>query len=170
MSSPYRKYSYYFRPYYRRYWQTHPEYRERQQILAKERRKRNRKAEIEKTRKYISSIYREWFVGKARSTFGRDIAFLAEQTAVEEILPREGFTDILWATSFKSKRAKSGNVSSFWMFDGFALKDGQRCAIQITTSPYRQIRNRVAVSAFLKFFGLNLYVCTVNPDLTVLFG
>ena len=51
------------------------------------------------------------------------------------------------------------------MFDAFAIRDGKKCAFQITTSPYRQIRNRAAVSAFLKFFDLTLYVCTVNPDL-----
>lgn len=51
------------------------------------------------------------------------------------------------------------------MFDAFAIRDGKKCAIQVTTSPYRQIRNPVAVSAFLKFFCLGFYVCTVHPDM-----
>jgi hypothetical protein len=97
--------------------------------------------------------------------FGTGIALTAEKLAVETILPKEGFKDILWAQSFKPRKSTSATVSSFWMFDAFAIRDGKKCAIQITTSPCRQIRNRAAVSAFLRFFGLTFYVCTVNPDM-----
>lgn len=120
---------------------------------------------MQKTKHYISTIYRNWFGGEPRTIFGAGIALLAERTAIEKILPREGFRDILWAQSFKSKKSASTAVNSFWMFDAFAIRDRKKCAIQITTSPNRQIRNRASVSAFLKFFGLTLYVCTVNPDM-----
>jgi hypothetical protein len=165
MSTPYQKYKYYFGPYNRRYWQTHPEYRERQKRIHRERYSRNKYAEVERTKNYIAAIYRNWFGGTSRTKFGKGIAFSAEKISVEKILPKEGFRNILWATSFTSKRAANKGTSAFWMFDAFAVKDGRRCAIQITTSPVRQIRNRAAVSAFLKFFDLTLYVLTVKPDL-----
>ena len=120
---------------------------------------------MQRTKRYISTLYGNWFGDQPRNIFGSGIALAAERIAIEKILPREGFRGILWAKSFGSKKSTSASVSSFWMFDAFAIKDHKKCAIQITTSPFRQIRNRASVSAFLKFFGLTLYVCTVNPDM-----
>ena len=120
---------------------------------------------MQRTKRYISTLYGNWFGEKPRNILGSGIALAAERIAIEKILPREGFRGILWAQSFGSKKSTSASVSSFWMFDAFAIKDRKKCAIQITTSPFRQIRNRASVSAFLKFFGLTLYVCTVNPDM-----
>lgn len=120
---------------------------------------------MQRAKKYVSAIYSNWFDEKPRRTFGRGIALPADKLAIGKILPKEGFKGILWAHSLKSRGSASPGASRFWMFDAFAFKEGKRCAIQITTSPSRQIRNRVAVSAFLKFFGMRLYVCTVNPDM-----
>ena len=125
----------------------------------------NRERELQRTKKYISAIYRNWYGEKPRKIFGEGIAIAAEKLAIGKILPKEGFKGILWAHSLKSTNSVSPAVSSFWMFDAFAFRDGKKCAIQITTSPFRQIRNHAAVSAFLKFFGLTLYMCTVNPDM-----
>lgn len=165
VSTPYQKYRPYFRDYYRRYYHKHPEYRKRQKELKRKRYQENREREVQRAKHYISTIYRNWFGEEPRNLFGTGTALAAERIAIEKILPKEGFRGILWAQSFSSKKSTSATVSSFWMFDAFAIKDRKKCAIQITTSPYRQIRNRASVSAFLKFFGLTLYVCTVNPDM-----
>jgi hypothetical protein len=165
VSTPYRKYRAYFSRYYRRYYREHPEYRERQKEQKRIRYRKNRETEVQRTKGYIAAIYRNWFGERPRDLFGGGIALAAEKLAIEKILPKEGFKGILWAQSFGDKKSPSASAGSFWMFDAFAIKDHKKCAIQITTSPVRQMRNRASVSAFLKFFSLTLYVCTVNPDM-----
>ena len=162
--TPYRRYKHYYRGYYRRYYQLHPDYRARQKELAKKRYRENRENIIRTRGEYVRALYDNWFGGKPRNMFGAGVALAAERVAVKKILPKEGFRDILWAQEFKRKGSTS-TAGSFWMFDAFASREGKRCAIEVTISPHRQIRNRAAVSAFLRFFDLTLYVCTINPDL-----
>jgi len=163
--SYYDRHKDYFRNYYRRYWRTHPEYRKRQVRTHREHYRRNREAMIKKTKEYVASIYRNWFGEIPRNLLGGRLGLSAERIAVQRILPEEGFTNILWAFSLNKAAKEKQTASNFGMFDAFAFKGNKRCAFQITTSPFRQIRNRTATSAFLKFFDLQFYICVVRPNL-----
>jgi hypothetical protein len=161
VSTPYQKHRHYFKTYHKRYWRTHPEYRERQRELKRERYRTSKEADLQRVKRYVSSIYDKWLDGRSR-TFMDGVAVSAKSFAVERILPREGFKKILWAAAFHPNKTAYG---AFWVFDAFAFKAGRPCAVQITTSPFKQNRKPAEIAAFLKFFGLNLYVCTVKPDL-----
>ncbi len=163
MSTPYQKYKQYFKSYHRNYWRTHKEYRDRQKQLKRKRYPANSEKERLRAKKYISTIYSGWFEGKPSPTIDHERIFAAKRVALEKILPKEGFRKILWPQGLRSR--EQGDAASFWVFDALAYKGGRPCAIQITTSPSRQIRNHAAVSAFLQFLGMNLYVCVVRPNL-----
>lgn len=102
LSTPYQRYREYFSGYYRRYWQTHSDYRLRQNELKRIRYRKNRERELRKKRDYVSGLYQNWFGERPRRIFGTGIALTAEKLAIDTILPKEGFSNILWAQSFKS--------------------------------------------------------------------
>ncbi|MGD0176518.1 MAG: hypothetical protein ABSC50_06810 [Candidatus Bathyarchaeia archaeon] len=163
MSTPYQKYKQYFRNYHRNYWRTHKYYRDRQKQIKRKRYRANNEKERLRVKKYVSAIYSRWYDGTPSQTIGHEKLLAAKKVAVEKILPKEGFRRILWPETVT--RGGHGNVTSFWVFDALAYKGGKPCAIQITTSPSRQIRNNAMVSAFLQFLGMQLYVCQVRPNL-----
>ncbi len=163
MSTPYQKYKQYFRNYHRNYWRAHKEYRDRQKQIKREHYSANLEKERLRVKKYISALYSNWFGVSPSPTLVREKLLAAKKLAVERILPKEGFRGILWPGMLTT--GETGNVTSFWVFDALAYKGGKPCAIQITTSPAHQIRNRAMVSAFLQFLGMKLYVCAVRPNL-----
>lgn len=163
MSTPYQKYKQYFRSYHRNYWRTHKEYRDRQKQVKRERYPANSERERLRVKKYMSALYSNWFEESPSRTIAREKLLAAKKVAVEKILPKEGFRRILWPEMLTL--GETGDVTSFWVFDALAYKGGKPCAIQITTSPSRQIRNHAMVSAFLEFLGMTLYVCMIRPNL-----
>ncbi|MGA8903517.1 MAG: hypothetical protein WB661_00740 [Candidatus Bathyarchaeia archaeon] len=163
MSTPYQKYKQYFRSYHRNYWRTHKGYRDRQKQVKRERYRAHSEKERLRVKKYISTLYSNWFEESPSRTIAREKLPAAKKVAVEKILPKEGFRRILWPETLTL--GEKGNVTSFWVFDALAYKGGKPCAIQITTSPSRQIRNHAMVSAFLEFLGMTLYVCMIRPNL-----
>jgi hypothetical protein len=166
LSTPYQKYKRYFRLYHRQYWQTHPEYRKKQKQLKRERYHRDNRGELQRAKGYISAIYDAWSGTKSRKIPRKNVIDFATRVAIKRILPREGFRNIIWGGSLKSRRTGLQSVTGFRMFDALAFKDQKPCAIQITTSPFRQIRNRAALSTFLKFFQLTFCVVSVKPDVS----
>jgi len=163
MSTPYQKYKQYFRNYHRNYWRTHKEYRDRQKQIKRERYRADNEKERLRVKKYISALYSSWFGDYPTLTVDHEKRLAAKKVAVENILPKEGFRRILSPEMLTS--SETGNATSFWVFDVLAYKGGKPCAVQITTSPSRQIRNRTMVSAFLQFLEMKLYVCQIRPNL-----
>lgn len=163
MSTPYQKYKQYFRNYHRNYWRTHKGYRDRQKQVKRERYGANREKERVRVKKYVSTLYSSWFEGNPSPTIGREKILAAKKLAVERILPKEGFRRILWPGMLSP--GQTLDATGFWVFDALAYKGGKPCAVQITTSPSHQVRNRAKLSAFLQFLGMQLYVCQVRPNL-----
>jgi hypothetical protein len=163
MSTPYQKYRQYFRDYHRNYWRAHREYRDRQKQLKRERYQESSEKERLRMRKHVSAVYSRWYEGNPSQAIGHGRLLAAKKLAIERILPKEGFRRILSPEKVVGSRIL--DTASFWVFDALAYKAGKPCAIQITTSPSRQIRNHAILSAFLEFLGMKLYVCTVRPNL-----
>jgi hypothetical protein len=163
MSTPYQKYKQYFRNYHRNYRRTHKQYRDRQKQIKKEHYRTNSAKERLRVKKYLSTLYSNWFEKNPTPTINRENLLAAKKVAIEKILPKEGFRRIIWPGMLTPDESR--DVTSFWVFDALAYKIGKPCAIQITTSPSHQIRNHVMLSAFLQFLGMKLYVCQVRPNL-----
>ncbi len=79
----------------------------------------------------------------------------AENIAANFILPKEGFTDI-WLIS---------NDRRSFPFDIFAKKDNKTCAIDVTVSCSKHIKN--FSYKFTKYLDFDYYLLIVRPDFSI---
>ncbi len=107
----------------------------------------------------IRLLWRGTFIRKMTSMEVRTVSEKAEEIAAREILPEEGFGDICWLHNHHAP------------VDILASKEGQCCAIDVTTASYKSFRNnsvgnKRAIQWLARNLNLRLLVVFVSPDLS----
>jgi len=79
-----------------------------------------------------------------------------------EILKKEEFLNIQFPTDM------SGFSREPTMLQTLALKDGKRCIIEVSTTPFKVFtkKRREYLKVFLNFFEARYFLCFVKPDLS----
>lgn len=96
----------------------------------------------------------EWTRGQIQMNDKETIEI--EKYALFEILPKHGFSDILWTRPY---------AASF-PFDGFGDKNGKPCALEITEIAQRNYHKKLRplISYLIKKFDLDIYILHIKKD------
>jgi len=130
---------------------------------------------VRSTRRRMGKIYELWHGNdqyqNRQGLFKSNIilGIKAEEVAFQKILPQEGFKNILWTRNLLTRHNNNLRPArfsaNFPCIDFFGEKNGTKCAIEVTTTPYRHFMNYRGTRKLTQFFGLRYFICFIKPNL-----